>query len=309
VLTFIAGVGIVAVLSASGDFLWYHFGIRHRMTAGLLHGALLLTVVGGVLGHASGRFLKGLPVGALAGLGGAMSYYAIIAITGGRTYGAAIPAAWIVLWVLLAVFDGRWIRRPRRPWRAVAARGTLAAIAGGLAFALVMTSLWGRPPAGGRNYFLQGLLWALAWAPGLGALIIERSRPLTSRSAGESAAGPNHSLRAASPTPEDSQKSISSSELLARRESGEPLPILDVRSEAEFAAGHIPGAVNVPFNQVSARLDEVPGEAGQDLIVYCGHGPRAYIAAVPLRHAGGRRVIYLRGHWSAWQSQGLPVEK
>jgi rhodanese-related sulfurtransferase len=301
---FILGVAIVAAVAAAGDFFWYHFGIRHRMTAGLVHGALLLTVVGGVLGHAAGHLLKGLPVGALAGLGGAISYYVLIALTGGRTYGAAIPAAWIILWLLLAVLDGRWIRLPRRSWNSVMTRGAVAALAGGASFALVMTSLWGRPSPAGRNYFLQWGLWMIAWAPGLAALMLDRSgSPRAGAEAGRTSATDSADSRVAG----ENQQSLSSQELMDRRARGDVLHVLDVRSEGEFAAGHVPGAVNVPFNQVGARLDEVPGTPGEELIVYCGHGPRAYMAAISLRHSG-RRVVYLRGHWSGWQAQNLPIE-
>ena len=77
----------------------------------------------------------------------------------------------------------------------------------------------------------------------------------------------------------------------------------------EFAAGHVPGAVNVPFNLVPFRMDEVPGAPGDEVVVYCGHGPRAYMAAVPLRHPGGRRVVFMSGHWSGWQREGFREEK
>jgi hypothetical protein len=171
------GVLIVAAVATAGDYLWYTLGVRHNITNGVVHGALLLTAVGGVLGAASGHLVKGLPLGTLAGIGGALAYYAIIAIFGGRTYGAAVPAAWVILWLLLATLDGRWLRAPAaRPWREIAIRGALAAVAGGMAFALVMQTLWGRPPAGGRNYFVQFAAWAVAWAPGIIALTVERGR-------------------------------------------------------------------------------------------------------------------------------------
>lgn len=171
------GVLIVAAVATAGDYLWYTLGVRHNITNGVIHGALLLTAVGGVLGAASGHLMKGLPIGTLAGVGGALAYYAIIAIFGGGTYGAAIPAAWVILWLLLATLDGRWLRAPAvRPWRAIAIRGALAAVAGGIAFALVMQTLWGRPPAGGRNYVVQFAAWAVAWAPGILVLTFERRR-------------------------------------------------------------------------------------------------------------------------------------
>jgi hypothetical protein len=165
------GVLVVAAVATIGDAIWYTYGVRHTIQAGLVHGALLLTVVGAVLGAASGRLVKGLPIGALAGIGGATSYYVLVAVTDGRTYGSAIPAAWVIMWLILAAFEGRWLRAPeRRTWGAIAGRGVAAAVFGGLAFYLVMNTLWGRPPAGGRNYLTQFVAWAFAWAPGLLAL-------------------------------------------------------------------------------------------------------------------------------------------
>jgi hypothetical protein len=79
--------------------------------------------------------------------------------------------AWVLLWLMLAALEGRWLRRPaRRSWSEIAVRGSLAAILGGAAFAAVMTTLWGRPPEGGRNYAVQFAAWTFAWAPGLLAL-------------------------------------------------------------------------------------------------------------------------------------------
>jgi hypothetical protein len=174
-LLWIVGIAVVAAAATLGDFIWYTVGVRHTMVAGIIHGALLLSAVGVVLGLAAGHPLKGLPIGTLAGIGGALAYYLLILILDRRTYGTAIPASWVTMWLMLAALDGRWLRAPaRRSWKAVAVRGLVAAIAGGVAFALVMNVLWGRPPAGGRNYVLQWIAWAFAWAPGLLALMAEK---------------------------------------------------------------------------------------------------------------------------------------
>ena len=167
-----AGVLAVAAAATCSDYIWYTYGVRHTMVAGFAHGALLLTAVGAVLGAASGHVLKGLPLGALAGVAGAATYYLLVLVMDRRTYGTAIPAAWVTMWLILAALDGRWLRAPaKRPWSAVLVRGLLAAVLGGVAFYLVLTTLWGRPPEGGRNYFVQFLAWSFAWAPGLLALM------------------------------------------------------------------------------------------------------------------------------------------
>ena len=100
----------------------------------------------------------------------------------------------------------------------------------------------------------------------------------------------------------------SPADLLQRIDRGDAPAILDVRTPAEFAHGHVPGAVNVPFNAITQRLADLPGSPGTELVVYCGHGPRAYIAAMMLRRLG-RHVRYLRGHWAAWRRSGLRQEK
>jgi hypothetical protein len=169
----ILGVALVATLS---DYTWYTLNVRHSITTGIVHGAVLLTAVGAVLGLVANRVLKGLPIGALAGIGGALIYYLLVALVDRRTYGMAIPASWVAMWLLLAVLDGRWLRAPqRRQWRDIAMRGVLAAVLSGIAFFLVLNTLWGRPPAAGKNYVLQFAAWVVAWAPGLLALTLDHS--------------------------------------------------------------------------------------------------------------------------------------
>ena len=280
----ILGVFFVAAVATTGDAIWYTFGVQHTVVAGLVHGALLLTAVGAVLGHASGHVLRGLPIGAIAGVSGAAIYSLLVVVMDPRPYGSAIPTSWVIMWLILAALDGRWLRAPdRRNWTAIAGRGLAAAAFGGVAFYLVMNTLWGRPPTGGRNYVVQLFAWAFAWAPGLVALTIGRAPAAT--------------------------MSISGAELLERIDRGEALHILDVRSEGEFGAGHVPGAVNIPFTKVLTSTDDVPGAAGDELVLYCGHGPRAHIAATALRRGGRTRIVYLSGHWAGWQAAGLRVER
>ena len=95
--------------------------------------------------------------------------------------------------------------------------------------------------------------------------------------------------------------SITAADLHTRIEEGRAPAILDVRSEGEFAAGHVPGAVNIPFQRVDSRVADVPARPDDLLVVYCGHGPRAWMAARALRAHGFSDVIYLKGHWSAWK--------
>ncbi len=61
--------------------------------------------------------------------------------------------------------------------------------------------------------------------------------------------------------------------------------LLDVRTPQEFASGHINGAINIPVDQLGARLDEL-GERDRPVVVYCRSGHRSGIAAKILRKAG-----------------------
>jgi rhodanese-related sulfurtransferase len=56
-------------------------------------------------------------------------------------------------------------------------------------------------------------------------------------------------------------------------------------------------------------MDKVPGAAGDEIILYCGHGPRAHLAATALRRGGRTRIVYLSGHWAGWQAAGLREER
>ena len=60
--------------------------------------------------------------------------------------------------------------------------------------------------------------------------------------------------------------------------------LLDVRDPDEFAAGHVPGAVNLPLNQIRARMGELPKDRA--LWTYCGVGQRAYYATRILLQSG-----------------------
>jgi len=78
--------------------------------------------------------------------------------------------AWASLWIVLALLDGRLVRRAKRSVRLCLIQGASAALLSGVTFYLVVASLWGRPPAGGRNYAIQFAMWAIAWAPGILAI-------------------------------------------------------------------------------------------------------------------------------------------
>jgi rhodanese-related sulfurtransferase len=85
--------------------------------------------------------------------------------------------------------------------------------------------------------------------------------------------------------------------------------VLDVRSPADFAKGHILGAKNVPLADLEKRLGELDKHKARSVIVHCADGNRAGGAAAVLRKSGFGKVVNLSGGFGAWQQAGLPVEK
>ena len=90
-------------------------------------------------------------------------------------------------------------------------------------------------------------------------------------------------------------------------QSGDGPLLLDVRTPAEYAAGHIPGALNIPHDQLAGRLSELDAE--NEVALYCMVGPRARLGEETLAKAGFRRLLHIEGGLSAWKSAGLPVEQ
>lgn len=84
----------------------------------------------------------------------------------------------------------------------------------------------------------------------------------------------------------------------AKRLVQEGATLVDVRTPEEFAAGHLPGAVNIPIQQLANRLDEL-GPKDSQLVVYCRSGARSTRAEQILRKAGYDKVLNL-GPMSAW---------
>jgi phage shock protein E len=82
--------------------------------------------------------------------------------------------------------------------------------------------------------------------------------------------------------------------------------LLDVRTPEEFNEGHIAGAVNIPVQELTQRLSEVPDD--KEIIVYCRSGNRSATASNILLE-NGFSAIYDMGGIIAWQQAGFPIEQ
>jgi rhodanese-related sulfurtransferase len=76
--------------------------------------------------------------------------------------------------------------------------------------------------------------------------------------------------------------------------------LLDVRSPAEFAEGHLPGAVNVPVQELEATMASLPADRSREIVVYCRSGLRSSKARGLLLKAGFAKVEDLGG-MSNWK--------
>lgn len=79
--------------------------------------------------------------------------------------------------------------------------------------------------------------------------------------------------------------------------------LVDVRSPGEFAAGHIPGAINIPLEEVEARLPDLPKNR---VVLVCHSGRRAGSACTALTPHHPELMV-LEGGTAAWMEQGNPV--
>jgi hydroxyacylglutathione hydrolase len=83
--------------------------------------------------------------------------------------------------------------------------------------------------------------------------------------------------------------------------------LLDVRTPAEYASGHIAGSRNIPLGRLAAQLGALP--TGQPAIVYCQGASRSPIAASILQAHGWETVTEMNDGFDGWQATGAPVER
>ena len=102
---------------------------------------------------------------------------------------------------------------------------------------------------------------------------------------------------------------ITADDLLGRLASAQPPVLLDVRTAVEFADGHIAGAINIPHDQLPARIPELSVHKDRDIILYCRSGARAEHAARALQQHGFVRLALLSGHMQSWRAANRPLHR
>lgn len=105
---------------------------------------------------------------------------------------------------------------------------------------------------------------------------------------------------------EPSHREIGAAELAAMVRAGEAL-VVDVREVEEFAAGHIPGAINMPLSIF--QPSKLPDPADKTLVLNCLGGKRSAMALDKCGTAQAAVDTHLAGGFGAWQAAGLPIER
>ena len=94
--------------------------------------------------------------------------------------------------------------------------------------------------------------------------------------------------------------------MLINREKG---VVIDVCEPAEFAAGHVGGAKNIPLNQLEAKLAGTVKNKALPLILVCQSGARSNRAVAIAKKLGYEQAQSLGGGLASWRAANLPVEK
>ncbi|MEX1124604.1 MAG: metalloregulator ArsR/SmtB family transcription factor [Acidimicrobiia bacterium] len=101
-------------------------------------------------------------------------------------------------------------------------------------------------------------------------------------------------------------EAIDRAQLVDRLQRGDVV-VLDVRPRREFEAGHLPGAVSIPIDELEARLNELPEDV--EVVAYCRGRFCAFAdQAIRILETAGRRALRLDEGLPEWRQAGLPVE-
>uniref|UniRef100_A0A7V4AN20 Rhodanese-like domain-containing protein n=1 Tax=Thermus tengchongensis TaxID=1214928 RepID=A0A7V4AN20_9DEIN len=103
--------------------------------------------------------------------------------------------------------------------------------------------------------------------------------------------------------PKGSYQNVGPEELYRALESG--AVVVDVRTPQEFAAGHVPGAINLPVEAIASWADQVPKD--KPVYLYCRSGNRSRQAAEYLKKKGYTNLYNLEGGILAIQREGFPL--
>ncbi|HET6398982.1 MAG TPA: rhodanese-like domain-containing protein [Candidatus Thermoplasmatota archaeon] len=83
--------------------------------------------------------------------------------------------------------------------------------------------------------------------------------------------------------------------------------VLDVRTPAEYEAGHIAEATNIPHDAIRARAGDLPADKATPMFVYCRTGARSAAASETLADLGYTHIVNMVGGYPDWAAAGYPT--
>lgn len=102
-------------------------------------------------------------------------------------------------------------------------------------------------------------------------------------------------------------ETLGTSDWKARLEATPGAFVLDVRTQAEYDAGHLPGATLIPHDQVRASAGTLPADKTTPIFVYCRSGNRSETASKTLVDLGYTNVVNMAGGYPEWAAAGYPT--
>lgn len=102
---------------------------------------------------------------------------------------------------------------------------------------------------------------------------------------------------------------VTPSPFLLEKVKTEEWMLIDVRSPQEYAQGHIPGAINMPHDEIDGYINQLQDAKDKPIIIYCRSGRRASIAMKKLELQEFTDVSHLEGDIMGWRESGLPIDK
>ncbi len=104
-------------------------------------------------------------------------------------------------------------------------------------------------------------------------------------------------------------RETSVAEIHRRMEAGDRFYLIDVREQAEWERGRIPGANWLGKGVIERDIERAIPDAGEELVLYCGGGHRSALAAEALQRMGYTNVWSMAGGVGEWFRSGLPLDQ
>lgn len=92
-------------------------------------------------------------------------------------------------------------------------------------------------------------------------------------------------------------------------DSGAKFVLIDVREESEYAAGHLPNALQLGKGIIERDIEARVPDTSTPLVLYCGGGFRSALAADALQRMGYTNILSMDGGWKGWNAAGFPISR